>query len=64
MTLVVIVVLRLDRRASFVLHPKLVCVVDAPIKSEHDGNEGFVAPLFPRPKAVSASPVPYANSRA
>ena len=39
MTEAVFVALRLDRRASFVLRTKPVCVVDAPIKSEHDGNE-------------------------
>ena len=33
---VVVVALRLDRRASLVLRPKPVSVTDAPIKSEHD----------------------------
>ena len=36
---VVIVAIRLDRRASFALLTKPVCEADAPIKSEHDEIE-------------------------
>jgi len=35
MTLAVIVARRHDRRASFVMCPKPVSVMDAPIKSQH-----------------------------